>query len=144
MLHLTAAGLGEPQGDDTKCCALVLRGTYVNQDGRSSSLTAPNGPSQQAVIRGALTAAGIAPQVQPLLVAGAAGVTSIHQPCHATASACEPLKLLCRRRLARWRCMALARPWETPLSLGLRPPCFKVVTPAIPQFFPWCCSVKLC
>ncbi len=25
----------------------VLRATYVNQDGRSSSLTAPNGPSQQ-------------------------------------------------------------------------------------------------
>jgi len=27
----------------------VLRSTYVNQDGRSSSLTAPNGPSQQQV-----------------------------------------------------------------------------------------------
>ncbi len=39
---------------------VVLRGTFVNQDGRSSSLTAPNGPSQQAVIRGALRAAGAA------------------------------------------------------------------------------------
>jgi Beta-ketoacyl synthase, C-terminal domain/Beta-ketoacyl synthase, N-terminal domain len=29
--------------------AIVLRGTHVNQDGRSSSLTAPNGPSQQQV-----------------------------------------------------------------------------------------------
>ena len=28
---------------------VVLRSTYVNQDGRSSSLTAPNGPSQQQV-----------------------------------------------------------------------------------------------
>ena len=35
----------------------MLRGTFVNQDGRSSSLTAPNGPSQQAAIRGALAAA---------------------------------------------------------------------------------------
>ena len=38
--------------------SIVIRGTFVNQDGRSSSLTAPNGPSQQAVIRGALLAAG--------------------------------------------------------------------------------------
>lgn len=28
---------------------VMLRSTYVNQDGRSSSLTAPNGPSQQQV-----------------------------------------------------------------------------------------------
>jgi len=41
-------------------CA-VLRGSFVNQDGRSSSLTAPNGPSQQDVLRGALAAAGAAP-----------------------------------------------------------------------------------
>ena len=39
--------------------ALILRSTYVNQDGRSSSLTAPNGPSQQAVIRGAMQRAGL-------------------------------------------------------------------------------------
>ena len=35
----------EPRRDGT----VVLRSTYVNQDGRSSSLTAPNGPSQQQV-----------------------------------------------------------------------------------------------
>ncbi len=39
----------------------VIRGTAVNQDGRSSGLTAPNGPAQQAVIRRALAAAGVAP-----------------------------------------------------------------------------------
>ena len=43
----------------------VIRGTAVNQDGRSSGLTAPNGPSQQDVIRKALANAGVAPsQVQ--------------------------------------------------------------------------------
>jgi acyl transferase domain-containing protein len=38
--------------------AVVLLGTSINQDGRSSSLTAPNGPSQQEVIRSALRPAG--------------------------------------------------------------------------------------
>lgn len=41
--------------------ALLLAGTCINQDGRSSSLTAPNGPSQQSVIRGALQAAALLP-----------------------------------------------------------------------------------
>jgi acyl transferase domain-containing protein len=40
---------------------VCLRGSFTNQDGRSSSLTAPNGPSQQAVIRGALDAAACPP-----------------------------------------------------------------------------------
>lgn len=40
---------------------ILLRGTYVNQDGRSSSLTAPNGPSQQDVMRGALADADMLP-----------------------------------------------------------------------------------
>lgn len=37
----------------------VLRGTAVNQDGRSASLTAPNGPSQVAVINEALQDANL-------------------------------------------------------------------------------------
>jgi acyl transferase domain-containing protein/SAM-dependent methyltransferase len=37
----------------------VVRGSAVNQDGHSQGLTAPNGPAQEAVIRAALTAAGV-------------------------------------------------------------------------------------
>ena len=43
----------------------VIRGTAVNQDGRSSGLTAPNGPSQTDVIKRALANSGMDPsQVQ--------------------------------------------------------------------------------
>jgi acyl transferase domain-containing protein/acyl carrier protein len=38
-----------------------IRGSAVNQDGPSSGLTAPNGPAQEAVIREALTRAGVNP-----------------------------------------------------------------------------------
>ncbi len=37
----------------------VIRGSAINQDGRSSGLTAPNGPSQEAVIRAALRSAQV-------------------------------------------------------------------------------------
>ncbi|AKT41168.1 type I polyketide synthase [Chondromyces crocatus] len=39
----------------------VIRGTVVNQDGRSSSLTAPNGLAQEALLRKALEVAGVQP-----------------------------------------------------------------------------------
>ena len=39
----------------------VIRGSAINQDGRSAGLTAPNGPSQDAVIRAAVEAAGVTP-----------------------------------------------------------------------------------
>ena len=45
----------------TAICAVLLRGTAVNQGGRSSTLTAPNGPSQQAVIRAAFDEADVLP-----------------------------------------------------------------------------------
>ncbi|MEO8057467.1 MAG: beta-ketoacyl synthase N-terminal-like domain-containing protein [Burkholderiales bacterium] len=39
----------------------VLRGSAINQDGRSGGLTAPNGPAQEAVIRAALASASLQP-----------------------------------------------------------------------------------
>lgn len=38
----------------------VIRGSAVNQDGRSNGITAPNGPAQEAVLRRALSRAGVA------------------------------------------------------------------------------------
>src|SRR5690348_13769860 len=39
----------------------VLRGSAINQDGRSAGLTAPNGPAQTALIKAALDSAGLGP-----------------------------------------------------------------------------------
>jgi acyl transferase domain-containing protein/acyl carrier protein len=39
----------------------VVRGSALNQDGRSSGLTVPNGPAQEAVIQDALRRAGVRP-----------------------------------------------------------------------------------
>src|SRR6185369_7361486 len=41
----------------------LIRGTAVNQDGRSNGPTAPNGPSQEAVIREALRRGGVTPSL---------------------------------------------------------------------------------
>jgi acyl transferase domain-containing protein/NADPH:quinone reductase-like Zn-dependent oxidoreductase/acyl carrier protein/NAD(P)-dependent dehydrogenase (short-subunit alcohol dehydrogenase family) len=49
----------EPHASSTP--VLMMRSTFVNQDGKSSSLTAPNGPAQQRVLRGALDAAHALP-----------------------------------------------------------------------------------
>ena len=55
VLALEAVGAAAME----KICDVVIAGTAVNQDGRSSALTAPNGPSQKVVMREALTLAAV-------------------------------------------------------------------------------------
>ena len=58
MIALRRLSVAQARGD--RILALV-RGSAINQDGRSSGLTAPNGPAQEAVIRAALADARLAP-----------------------------------------------------------------------------------
>lgn len=53
--------LGDALADGDHILA-VIRGSALNQDGRSGGLTAPNGPAQEAVLRAALDAAGVEPR----------------------------------------------------------------------------------
>src|SRR5207247_6089656 len=57
----------------------VIRGSALNQDGPSSGLTAPNGPAQEAVIRSALSMAGIRPADVSYIEAHGTG-TSLGDP----------------------------------------------------------------
>jgi acyl transferase domain-containing protein/SAM-dependent methyltransferase len=52
--------LSDALADGDRILALI-RGSAINQDGRSSGLTAPNGPAQEAVIRAALKSAQVEP-----------------------------------------------------------------------------------
>jgi len=70
--------LSDALADGDRILALV-RGTAVNQDGRSNGLTAPHGPAQQAVIRTALENAAVAPAQIGYVEAHGAG-TSLGDP----------------------------------------------------------------
>jgi acyl transferase domain-containing protein len=52
--------LADAQADGDNILA-IIRGSAINQDGRSNGITAPNGPSQEAVIRAALADAQLKP-----------------------------------------------------------------------------------
>jgi acyl transferase domain-containing protein/acyl carrier protein len=64
----------------------VIRGTALNQDGKSSGLTAPNGPSQVAVIQESLANAGLQPSDVDFIEAHGTG-TSLGDPIEARALA---------------------------------------------------------
>src|ERR1700727_1814820 len=66
--------LSDAERDGDRVLALV-RGTAVNQDGRSQGLTAPNGPSQQRVIRRALQQSGLEPKDIDAVEAHGTGTT---------------------------------------------------------------------
>ncbi|PYQ06006.1 MAG: hypothetical protein DMF83_13740, partial [Acidobacteria bacterium] len=57
----------------------VIRGSAINQDGRSGGLTVPNGPAQEALIREALAGAGIHPSEVGYVEAHGTG-TSLGDP----------------------------------------------------------------
>ena len=66
--------LADAQADGDTILALI-RGSMVNQDGRSSGFSAPSGPSQQTVIRQALQKAGVEPQQVSYIEAHGTGTT---------------------------------------------------------------------
>ncbi len=66
--------LSDAERDGDSVLALI-RGTAVNQDGKSNGFTAPNGPSQQAVIRAALAQAEVS------------GSSVSYVECHGTGTA---------------------------------------------------------
>ncbi len=66
--------LSDAQRDGDPVLALV-RGSALNQDGRSQGLTAPNGPSQERVIRRALAVSGLTPDDIDAVEAHGTGTT---------------------------------------------------------------------
>ena len=77
--------LSDAQADGDRILA-VIRGTAVNQDGRSGGLTAPNELSQQELVRQALSVAGIPPASVSYVEAHGTG-TSLGDPIEVQALA---------------------------------------------------------
>ena len=77
--------LSDARADGDRVLALV-RGSAINQDGRSSGLTAPNGPSQEALIAEALRASAVEPAAVQYVEAHGTG-TSLGDPIEVQALA---------------------------------------------------------
>lgn len=77
--------LSDARRDGDQILALI-RGSALNQDGRSSGLTAPNGPAQEAVIRAALADARAKPADIAFIEAHGTG-TSLGDPIEVNALA---------------------------------------------------------
>ena len=121
-VHLLEAATAEELEGGVAARAILILGTAVNQDGRSSSLTAPNGPSQQqaqrdlpcvfmpfarphrcfvdSLLHWRQGCAALVPQV--LLAGRSSEPLSTYRPRMPTMSASS-------------RCMARAPDWATPL-----------------------------
>jgi len=82
--------------------AALIRGSAVNNDGRSSGLTAPSGPAQRAVIAAALSAAAVAPAQIDYVEAHGTG-TALGDPIEVRALAAA---------------LAAGRPVDQPFYLG--------------------------
>ncbi|GGQ68345.1 type I polyketide synthase [Streptomyces asoensis] len=93
--------LGDARRDGDEVLA-VLRGTAVNQDGRSQGLSAPNGPAQELVLRRALELSALTPDDIDLIEAHGTG-TTLGDPIEANALAAV---------------FGPARPQDRPLYLG--------------------------
>src|SRR4030095_7605679 len=81
VLVLKRVSDAERDGDEILA---LIRGTAVNQDGRSQGLAAPNGPRQQRVIRAALAASGLEADAIDVVEAHGTG-TSLGDPIEAGA-----------------------------------------------------------
>jgi acyl transferase domain-containing protein len=77
--------LSDAIADGDRVLALI-RGSAINQDGRSSGLTVPNVSAQQAVIRQALASGGVKPEEVGYIEAHGTG-TSLGDPIEASALA---------------------------------------------------------
>jgi len=99
-------GVGSDEGE----WVVLLRGTAVNQGGRSSTLTAPNGPSQQDVLRNALKNGNAAPfEVASLQMHGTG--TPLGDPIEIGAAAAVLVESIAVQRARRPLTLMASKSW---------------------------------
>ena len=116
--------IGSQQEASSPGWAVLLRGTAVNQGGRSSTLTAPNGPSQQAVIRAALEEAELAPASVTALSMHGTG-TPLGDPIEVGAAAAVLVEGLNGHRVQQPLALSASKSWvghSGELQLAARQP----------------------